>query len=59
VIRRRALDVARLDQGKGSLSAKLKRSAWNDEFMLKRPSHVWTAPLCQAARGAALQVAAL
>jgi predicted transposase YbfD/YdcC len=35
VIRRRALDVARLDQSKGSLSAKLKRAGWNDEFMLK------------------------
>ena len=35
VIRRRALDVARLDQSKGSLSAKLKRAGWNHEFMLK------------------------
>jgi hypothetical protein len=35
VIRRRALDVARLDQSKGSLSAKLKRAGWNDDFMLK------------------------
>jgi predicted transposase YbfD/YdcC len=35
VICRRALDVARLDQSKGSLSAKLKRAGWNDEFMLK------------------------
>jgi len=34
VIRRRALDVARLDQSKGSLTAKLKRAGWNDEFML-------------------------
>ena len=32
---RRALDVARLDQSKGSLTAKLKRAGWNDEFMLK------------------------
>jgi len=35
VIHRRALDVARLDQSKGSLSAKFKRAGWNDEFMLK------------------------
>jgi predicted transposase YbfD/YdcC len=35
VIRRRVLDVARLDQSKGSLTAKLKRAGWNDEFMLK------------------------
>ena len=35
VIRRRALDVARVDQSKGSLTAKLKRAGWNDEFMLK------------------------
>jgi predicted transposase YbfD/YdcC len=36
VIRRRALDVARLDQSKGSLlSAKLKRAVWGDEFTLK------------------------
>jgi hypothetical protein len=35
VVRRRALDVARLDKSKGSLTAKLKRVGWNDEFMLK------------------------
>jgi predicted transposase YbfD/YdcC len=35
VLRRRALDVARLDQSKGSLTTKLKRAGWNDEFMLK------------------------
>jgi predicted transposase YbfD/YdcC len=35
VIRRRVLDVARLDQSKGSLITKLKRAGWNDEFMLK------------------------
>jgi predicted transposase YbfD/YdcC len=34
VIRRRALDVARLDQRKGSLTAKLKRAGWNDEYLL-------------------------
>jgi predicted transposase YbfD/YdcC len=35
VLRRRALDIARLDQSKGSLTAKLKRAGWDDEFMLK------------------------
>jgi predicted transposase YbfD/YdcC len=35
VLRRRALDVARLDSSKGSLTTKLKRAGWNDEFMLK------------------------
>jgi len=40
VLRRRALDVARLDQSKGSLTAKLKRAGWNDEFMLKMLSQM-------------------
>ena len=35
VIRRRALDVARLDKTKGSLTEKLKRAGWNDDFMLQ------------------------
>jgi hypothetical protein len=35
VICRSVLDVARLDQSKGSLTVKLKRAGWNDEFMLK------------------------
>ena len=35
IIRRRALDVARVDNSKGSLTAKLKRAGWDDEFMLK------------------------
>jgi len=35
VIRRRALDVARLDKSKGSLAEKLKRAGWNDDFMLQ------------------------
>lgn len=35
VIRRRALDVARVDTSKGSLTGKLKRAGWDDEFMLK------------------------
>jgi predicted transposase YbfD/YdcC len=40
VLRRRALDVARLDQSKGSLTGKLKRAGWDDEFMLKLLSHM-------------------
>src|SRR5262245_59751592 len=35
VIRRRTLDVARLDKSKGSLTEKLKRAGWNDDFMLQ------------------------
>ena len=35
VLRRRARDVARTDKSKGSLSVKLKRAGWNDDFMLK------------------------
>ena len=35
VLRRRALDIARLDSSKGSLTGKLKRAGWNDDFMLK------------------------
>ena len=35
VLRRRALDVARLDTSKGSLSEKLKRAGWDDDFLLK------------------------
>ena len=34
VLRRRALDVARHDTSKGSLSIKLKRAGWGDEFLL-------------------------
>ena len=34
VLRRRALDVARLDPSKGSLTTKLKRAGWNDDVML-------------------------
>jgi hypothetical protein len=29
------LDVARLDQSKGSQTAKLKRAGWTDEFMYR------------------------
>ena len=34
VLRRRALDLARHDTSKGSLSIKLKRAGWNDAFLL-------------------------
>lgn len=40
VLRRRALDVARLDQSKGSLTTKLKRAGWNDAFLLKLLGHM-------------------
>ena len=33
-LRRRALDLARRDTSKGSLSIKLKRAGWNDAFLL-------------------------
>jgi predicted transposase YbfD/YdcC len=35
VLRRSALDAARLDPSKGSLTTKLKRAGWDDELMLK------------------------
>jgi len=35
ILRRRALDLARRDTSKGSLSIKLKRAGWNDAFLLK------------------------
>ena len=35
VLRRRALDVARLDPNKGSLTTKLKRAGWNHDIMLE------------------------
>jgi predicted transposase YbfD/YdcC len=34
VLRRRALDVARRDRGKGSLATKLKRAGWDHDFLL-------------------------
>ena len=34
ILRRRALDLARRDTSKGSLSIKLKRAGWNDAFLL-------------------------
>jgi predicted transposase YbfD/YdcC len=34
VLRRRALDIARRDKSKGSLSIKLKRAGWNHDFLL-------------------------
>jgi predicted transposase YbfD/YdcC len=35
VLRRRALDVVRRDTSKGSLSIKLKRAGWDDDFLHK------------------------
>jgi predicted transposase YbfD/YdcC len=40
VLRRRALDVARLDKSKGSLRGKLKRAGWDDAFMLELLNHM-------------------
>ncbi len=34
ILRRRALDLARRDTSKGSLSIKLKRARWSDAFLL-------------------------
>lgn len=34
ILRRRALDLARRDTSKGSLSIKLKRAGWDDAFLL-------------------------
>ena len=34
ILRRRALDLARRDVSKGSLSIKLKRAGWDDAFLL-------------------------
>jgi len=35
VLRRRALDAARRDKSKGSLTIKLKRAAWDDDFLIE------------------------
>jgi predicted transposase YbfD/YdcC len=35
VLRRLALNVVRADDSKGSLSAKIKRAGWDDNFLLK------------------------
>jgi predicted transposase YbfD/YdcC len=40
VLRRRALDVARLDKSQGSLTVKLKRAGWNHDFLLELLSHM-------------------
>lgn len=40
VLRRRAMDVARRDKSKGSISTKLKRAGWNDDFMIELLSHM-------------------
>jgi len=37
ILRRRALDIARRDTSKGSLSIKLKRVGWSDAFLLSLP----------------------
>jgi len=36
ILRRRALDLARRDTSKGSLSVKLKQAGWSDAFLLSR-----------------------
>ena len=40
VLRRRALDVARTDKSKGSLTEKIKRAGWDDDFLLKLLGHM-------------------
>lgn len=40
VLRRLALNVARADTSKGSLSAKLKRAGWDEDFLLKLLGHM-------------------
>lgn len=40
VLRRRALDVARAEGGKGSVARKLKRAGWEHEFLLKMLRHM-------------------
>ncbi len=43
ILRRRALDVARRDTSKGSLSIKLKRAGWSDTFLLSLLRQLTTA----------------
>ena len=43
ILRRRALDVARRDDSKGSLSIKLKRAGWSDTFPLSLLRQLTTA----------------
>ena len=40
VLRRRAPDVARTDTSKGSLTEKIKRAGWDDDFLLKLLGHM-------------------
>ena len=40
VIRRRALDIARCEKSKGSLTGKIKRAGWDDEFLIKMLSQM-------------------
>ncbi|MDP3959761.1 MAG: ISAs1 family transposase, partial [Pseudorhodobacter sp.] len=43
ILRRRALDLARRDTSKGSLSIKLKQAGWSDAFLLSLLSQLATA----------------
>jgi predicted transposase YbfD/YdcC len=43
ILRRRALDLARRDTSKGSLSIKLKRAGWSDAFLLSLLNQLATA----------------
>ena len=40
ILRRRALDVMRRDTSKGSLSIKLKRAGWDDDFLRNVLTHI-------------------
>lgn len=40
VLRRRALDLARLDKSKGSLTEKIKRAGWNQDYLVELLSHM-------------------
>jgi hypothetical protein len=40
VLRRLALNMARADNGKGSLTGKLRKAAWNDDALLKMLSQM-------------------
>ncbi len=40
ILRRRALDLARRDTSRGSLSIKLQRAGWSDAFLLSLPNQL-------------------
>ena len=40
VLRRRARDVAARDTAKGSLSIKLKRAGWNENYLIELLHHM-------------------